>query len=53
MSSRVTHYFSGNPCSFEEIKMYDILKHFKARGKKEIRHDRGNDISSNSSYKAD
>ena len=25
----------------------------KARGKKEIRNDRGNDISSNSSYKAD
>ena len=25
----------------------------KARGKKEIRHDRGNDISSNTSYKAD
>ena len=25
----------------------------EARGKKEIRHDRGNDISSNSSYKAD
>ena len=28
MSSRVTHYFSGNPCSFEEIKMYDILNEY-------------------------
>ena len=28
MSSRVTNYFSGNPCSFEEIKMYDILNEY-------------------------
>ena len=28
MSSRVTNYFSGNPCSFEEIKLYDILNEY-------------------------
>ena len=28
MSSRVTNHFSGNPCSFEEIKVYDILNEY-------------------------
>ena len=28
LSSRVRNYFSGKPCSFEEIRMYDILNQY-------------------------